>query len=293
MLITFGSAGEVLARSVAGTLGLPLLEPNRRVFPDGEQYIRVGSDVRGQDVAVFQSLAYDPDRLLIEYTLLVDALRGGGARSVVGVIPYLAYARQDSVFDPNEPVSAKLIPRIIESAGTDRLITIDMHLHRFKSPSDVFTVPALNLSAMPILAEQYRKLVHSSAATVVGPDLESGQWARVVAGLLDAPCMVLEKERLGDRDVRIRGELPLKGKAALVVDDIVSTGKTMIEVIRWLKQEGANRIDALVTHALLVEEAEEKMKNAGLDELICSDTVPGRQGTVSVASIIARALKKS
>jgi ribose-phosphate pyrophosphokinase len=167
-----------------------------------------------------------------------------------------------------------------------------MHLHRFKTPGDVFSVPALNLSAMPLLAKRYEKNAPPSAITVVGPDSESEQWVRTVARVLAAPCIVLEKERLGDRDVRIKGELHLKGKKALVVDDMVSTGKTLVEVIARLKQEGALRVDALVTHALLVEGAEKKMKRAGLDTLICSDSVPGREGRVSVAPIIAQALKK-
>jgi ribose-phosphate pyrophosphokinase len=290
MLVTSGSAGGELAKSVASILGLPLLATRRRTFPDGEQYLRVEGNVRGQDVAVFQSLAYRPDQLLIEYSLLVDALKGGGAASVIGVIPYLAYARQDEVFRPNEPLSARLIPRLIESAGTDRVITVDMHLHRFKAPGDVFRVPAQNLSAMPLLARHYGEHADASRVTVVGPDSESGQWARVVAEGLGASCIVLEKERLGDRDVRIKGKLPLKGRTALIVDDMVSTGKTMVEVIKRLKGEGAQRVDALVTHALLVEGAEKKMMDAGLSKLICSDTVPGGEGRVSIAPIIAQAL---
>jgi len=289
-LLTFGSAGESLARSVAALAGFPLLVPNRRTFPDEEQYLRIEGDAKGQDVAVFQSLAFKPDQLLMEYYMMVDALKGGGARSVVGVIPYLAYARQDQVFHPNEPLSARLVPRLIESAGTDRVITVDMHLHRFKEAGEVFRVPAQNLTAMPLLARHYREHGRASAITVVGPDSESEQWARVVAGELGAPCIVLEKERLGDREVKIRGELPLKGRTALVVDDMVSTGKTMVEVIARLKGEGARRVDALVSHALLVEGAEKRMKDAGLGELICSDTVPGAGARVSVAPLLAQAL---
>jgi len=289
-LITFGSAGEQLARSVAGILGLPILASSRRTFPDGEQYVRVEGGVKGHDVVVFQSLAYRPDQLLIEYCLLVDALKCGGARNVIGVIPYLAYARQDKIFKPNEPLSARLIPRLIESVGTDRVITVDMHLHRFKDPSNVFRVPTQNLSAMPLLARHYNARSQSPNVTVVGPDSESEQWARGVAAELETSYIILEKERLGDRDVRVKGELQLKGRIALVVDDMVSTGRTMVEVIARLKQEGAQRVDALVTHALLVEGAEKKMRGAGLSELIYSDTVPSCKAPVSVAPIIARAL---
>lgn len=269
---------------------IPLLPSSRRAFPDGEQYVRIDGDVKGHDVAVFQSLAYRPDPLLVEYSLLVDALKGGGARSVVGVFPYLAYARQDSVFHHNEPLSAKLIPRLIEAAGTDRVITVDMHLHRFTNPGEVFRVPVQNLSAMPLLARHYGEMVSPSAVTVVGPDAESGQWAKMVAGEMGAPYIVLEKERLGDRDVRVKGELALRGRTALLVDDMVSTGKTLVEVITRLRKNGVRRIDALVTHALLVEGAEEKMRGAGLCELICSDTVTGIGARVSVAPILAKAL---
>jgi ribose-phosphate pyrophosphokinase len=290
MLLTYGSAGGQLAKSVAGILGAPLLAACWRTFPDGEQYVRVEGEPKGEDVVVFQSLAYRPDHLLMEYFLLVDALKRGGARSVTGVIPYLAYARQDHIFFPNEPLSAKLVPRLIESVETDRIITVDMHLHRFKDPSHVFTVPAQNLSAMPLLAQYYRVNIGPTDLTVVGPDSESEQWARCVAEELGAPYMILEKERLGDRDVRVKGELQLKGKTALIVDDMVSTGKTMVEVIARLRLEGVKKVDALVTHALLVEGAKRKMQEAGLSELISSDTVPGGSAQVSIAPIIARAL---
>jgi ribose-phosphate pyrophosphokinase len=287
MILTFGSAGEQLARSISTIMGATLIIPERRTFPDGEQYMRIKGDVRGQHVAVFQSLAYKPDQLLFEYCLMVDALKGGGARSVIGVFPYLAYARQDQVFRANEPLSARLVPRLIESAGTDRVITVDMHLHRFKEHTEVFRVPAQNLSAMSLLARYYRDRAKTSAVIVIGPDSESEQWARVVSQELGAPCLILEKERLGDREVTVRGALPLEGRTALIVDDMVSTGKTMVEVISLLKKQGISKVDALVTHALLVEGASKRLKDAGLRELFYSDTIPGGEPSISVAPLIA------
>lgn len=292
MLVTFGSSGEVLARSVASILGLTLLTPERRSFPDGEQYVRIDGDIRGKDVAVFQTLALRPEQLLFEYSLLVDALKEGGARTVVGVIPYLAYARQDRVFRPNEPLSARLVPRLIEAAGTDRVVTVDMHLHRFREAREVFSIPAQNLTAMPLLASYYREHHGSSGITVVGPDSESEQWASLVATELGAPSIILEKERVGDREVKVSGDLSLRGRDALVVDDMVSTGGTMIEVIGRLRREGVRRVDALVSHALLVGDAAGGMKKAGLGELIATDTVPGSASRVSVAPLLAAALRK-
>jgi ribose-phosphate pyrophosphokinase len=292
LIITYGSAGEWLARATAKIAGLAVVDVNRRLFPDGEQYVKVLGDVEGQDVAIFQSMGLNPDLLFMEYSLIVDALKGAGCKSVTAVIPYLAYARQDHRFCKGEPLSAKIIAKLIESAGTDRLVTIDMHLHRFKEISEVFDIPATNLSAMPLLAEYYCRNYGAANTVVVGPDMESEQWAQTVAKSLSSRCHVLEKERLGDRDVRVSNTLSIRGNTAVLVDDMISTGKTLVEVILKLKSQGVERIDALVTHSLLVEGAYHKLKTAGMSELISTDTISGPQSFVSVAPILAIALKQ-
>jgi len=292
LLVTYGSSCEDMAKSIAKIAGSDLIKVDRRRFPDGEQYVKVLGNVSGEDVAVVQSLGMNPDALFIEYSLLVDALKGAGCRFVTAVIPYLAYARQDSRFHRGEPLSVKVITKFIESAGTDRLITVDMHLHRYKEIKEVFSIPAVNLSAMPLLAEYYRRNFGSQKTVVIGPDMESEQWAKAVAEKLSAEYMILEKERLGDRDVKVSGELSAKGSRAVLVDDIISSGKTLIEVISRLKAQGVSRIDALVTHALLVEDALSKLKKSGLSELISTDTVPNQCARVSIAPLIADALKK-
>lgn len=290
MLITYGSSCEDLAKSIAKIVGSELIKVDRRQFPDGEQYVKVLGNVSGEDVAVVQSLGINPAALFIEYSLLVDALKGAGCKHVIAVIPYLAYTRQDSRFHRGEPLSIKVIAKFIESAATDRLITVDMHLHRYKEIREVFSIPAVNLSAMPLLAEYYKKNFGSQKTVVVGPDIESEQWAKVVASRLSAPYAILEKERLGDRDVKVSGELGEKGRVVLV-DDIVSTGKTLVEAISRLKAQGVSRIDALTTHALLVEDALNKLRQAGLSELISTNTVPNQCACVSIAPLIAKALK--
>ena len=267
-----------------------MLDTSRRRFPDGEQYVRVDGGVRGEDVAVFQSLGLNPDSYLVEYALIVDALRGAGCRSVTAVVPYLAYARQDKRFRDGEPLSAKAFARLIERAGTDRIITVDMHLHRFSRISDVFDIPAENVSAMPLIAEHYAKAHRGESIVVVGPDMESEQWAKQVAATLSSRLYVLEKERLGDRDVRVSDVSFGKGSRALLVDDMISTGKTLMEVIAKLRLQGFSPIDAAATHSLLVEGAYERLKAAGMSELISTDTVPGPYSSVSVAPVLARAI---
>jgi len=291
LIITYGSSGESLARKIASISGMRIAETTRRRFPDGELYLRVEDDVSGEDAAVVQSLGLNPDALFMEYSLLVDALRGAGCRSVTGIIPYMAYARQDSRFRRGEPLSTKQLARLIESSGTDRLVTVDMHLHRLKDMGSIFRIPAANLSAMPLLADYYRRNYDLSRTVVVGPDSESEQWAKIIAEGTSVGYTILKKERLGDREVSISGSLPVEGRRVVLVDDMISTGRTLTETISKLRVRGVTGIDVLTTHALLVEGAYERLKDAGMSTLIATDTVPGPHSLVSVAPLIAKALE--
>jgi ribose-phosphate pyrophosphokinase len=293
LIIAFGSSGEHLARAVAKITRFSVTETEIRRFPDGELYVRVMGDASREDVAVFQSLGMRPDRLLMEYCLIADAVKGMGCKTVTAVIPYLAYARQDARFRSGEPLSIKLVARSLEGAGTDRLISVDVHLHRLRALKEVFTIPTLNLSAMPLLAEHYKTEFGVRNVIVVGPDSESEQWAKSVADVLSVEYVILKKERLGDRDVRVSGSVPVKGKRVVVVDDIISTGGTLAEVIRELRSRGAKRMDVLVTHALLTEGALPRLRKAGMSHLISTDSVPRSSSKVSLAPLIASALREA
>lgn len=292
MIIAFGSSGEHLARAVAKITRFSVTETETRRFPDGELYVRVMGDASREDVAVFQSLGMRPDRLLMEYCLIADAVKGMGCKTVTAVIPYLAYARQDARFRSGESLSIKLVARSLEGAGTDRLISVDAHLHRLRALKEVFTIPTLNLSAMPLLAEYYKTEFGVRNVIVVGPDSESEQWASTVAGTLSTEYSILNKERLGDRDVEISGSPSVRGKTVVLVDDIISTGKTLVGAIRKLRSKGAKRIDVLATHALLVEGALSLLRKAGMSHLVSTDTIPRSTSRVSVAPMIADALRE-
>ena len=292
LIIAFGSSGEHLARAVAKITRFSVTETETRRFPDGELYVRVMGDASREDVVVFQSLGMRPDRLLMEYCLIADAVKGMGCKTVTAVIPYLAYARQDARFRSGEPLSIKLVARSLEGAGTDRLISVDAHLHRLRALKEVFTIPTLNLSAMPLLAEYYKTEFGVRNVIVVGPDSESEQWASTVAGTLSTEYSILNKERLGDRDVEISGSPSVRGKTVVLVDDIISTGKTLVGAIRKLRSKGAKRIDVLTTHALLVEGALSLLRKAGMSHLVSTDTIPRSTSRVSVAPMIADALRE-
>ncbi len=286
-----------MAERVAKELGT---EPGRleiKRFPDGEKYLRVLDDVKGQDVAVIQSLYRTPDDYVFEFLLLADTLRDLGARSITGVAPYLAYARQDARFYPGEAISSLSLARFFQAAGMTSFLTVDTHLHRLEDVSGVFKIPARNLSAMPLLGKYALENFHPKNPVVIGPDEEADQWAGAVAKELDADHTVFHKKRIrpsGATSSKVEvdtGDVDLKGRDAVFADDIISTGGTIAEAAKACKKKGAKRIFALCTHPVLAAGALKRIKAAGVLKVIGTDTIPSPVSKVSVAPIIANALK--
>ena len=293
MIIIGGSTSEALASKVANELGVDAGALEVRRFPDGEKYLRVLSDVNGRSVAVIQSIHHTPDELLFEYLLLADTLKDLGAKKVVAFIPYFAYARQDERFKPGEALTFKTVTKLIESVGTDEIYTIDMHQHRVIKSADVFGIPSHNLSAMQLLADYVQKFGKLENPLVIGPDAEAEQWAKVAAERLNTDYDVFEKKRLGDAQVEIR---PRRSNASerdvLIVDDIISTGGTIAEAAKILQSQGARRIQVACTHPILAPGALAKIKEAGVLDVVATDTVPSPISHVTVAPLIAEHLKK-
>jgi len=291
-IILGGSSAQVLAIKIGRLLKASVLLPEIKRFPDGEKYVRITGDVNGKTVAVIQSFYHQPDEFLIEYFLMVDTLKDLGAKRVLGVVPYFAYARQDERFKPGEAVSFKIVTKLIEEVGTDEIYTVDTHLHRVEQLSEIFRIPAHNLTAVPLLAQYIKKNFELTNPIVIGPDEEAEQWAKVAAKELEAEYDVLEKERLGPSEVRIKTrELDVKNRDIVIVDDIISTGGTMVEAIKMLREHGAKNIIAACTHPILVQNALTKIYQAGALAVIGTDTVPSSISFVSVAPVIAEALR--
>ena len=292
MIIFGGSSCENLAEIVAGELGLKSGKVEIKRFPDGEKYIRVLSDVKDQHVFVIQSMHHTPDDFLFEYFLLVDALKDLGAKKVTSFIPYFAYARQDERFKPGEALSFKTVSRLIENVGTDEIFTIDMHQHRVLRSSDVFRIPSHNLSAMPLLANYVRKEGRLQNPLVIGPDSEAEQWAKLASETLGTDYDVFEKKRFAADKVEIRPRrATAKGRDILIVDDIISTGGTIIEASKILHSQGANQIEVACTHPILATDALSRIRGAGVLNVIGTDTVPGPISYVSVAPLIAEHIR--
>ncbi len=291
MLVVGGSASSYLARKVARAAGLSVVPVESKVFPDGERYVRVLGDVSGQRVALVQSMYRRPDEYLFEFILLARTLKDLGASEVIGVVPYFPYARQDARFNPGEAVSLEVVSRLVEFSGVDKLVTVDMHLHRYSSVEEVFRVPAVNVSAMPLLAEYASRAYNLSELVVIGPDEESRQWAEKAAAAIGCECDVLEKRRVSAEAVEmVPREVSVGGRDVLIVDDIISTGGTMAEAVKMVLRQGARRVVCACTHAILAGNALERVFQAGAYDLIATDTVPSPVSVVSVAELLARTL---
>lgn len=292
MLVYAGSASKYFGLKLARQLGAEYVCVETRKFPDGEIYVRVEKEPRGEAAVLVQSMYRAPNDYLVEYLFLSKTLKELGAREVVGVIPYFPYARQDARFKPGEAVSLTIVLELLEKMGTDRVVTVDMHLHRVQDVQVLTRVPFVNLSVMEEIGKYFKGKVGGNVV-VVGPDEEAEQWAKTVAKILGAPYTVLEKTRLGDTQVEVRaeGEVSLEERDVLIVDDIISTGGTIEAAVRRVKERGARKVYVACAHAILAQNAEYRVFHEGVEELVASDTVPSPYSVISAVPVVASYLR--
>ena len=291
--VTSGSPSKTLAWKVAEELSADYLDTEVKQFPDGETYVRFLGEVKEEKVVVIQSLGHQPNNYLVELFLMLDALKDLKAKQVVAVLPYFAYARQDERFKPGEAISLKTMSRLIEAAGADHIFTIDSHRHRVVDQDELTKVPLNDLTAMGELANYMATKHKMTNPAVIGPDAEAGAWAKTAAAALSVDYDALEKKRFDAETVEIKPRrLELKGRDVLIVDDIISTGNTIIKAIDVLKKNGAKDIYVACTHPLLVLNALIRIYQAGAVDVVGTDTVQSDISHVSVAPVIAKAVRK-
>jgi ribose-phosphate pyrophosphokinase len=275
----------VLARRMAGVAGVGARPVDVHRFPDGESLVRLRCDGE-REAVLFRSL-HHPNEKLIEVLLACDALRRGGVRRVALVAPYLPYMRQDVVFSAGEPISQRVIGALLGEAF-DQVLTVEAHLHRIRRLAEVVPCAARSVPAVAAIAEWVARF--GRRTLLVGPDAESAPWVGAVARRAGLPCVVAEKQRSGDRRVRVRlPPLPAAGRAVLL-DDIASSGATLAATARALRRAGIRRVDALVVHAIMAPGAAARLRRAGVRRLLSCDTVPHPTNAVSVAPLLAQAL---
>jgi ribose-phosphate pyrophosphokinase len=289
-----GSANPALSALISEKLDVALTDPRLRRFPDGEINVKIEDSMRGHDVFVIQPTSPPVNEHLFELFIILDALRRASAGRVTAVIPYYGYARKERKTQPREPITAKLVANFLTLAGADRLLLLDLHAEAIEG---FFDVPTDHLSPHRIFAE-YLKTLNLHHITIVAPDAGGGRRAEAVANDINAPIAFGYKRRAGDGEVEmiaVSGDV--KGRDCVVVEDIITTGGTIAKLATALRTQGANKVLVAATHPVLTGNAVERLRNADIDQVIVTDSIPippeklGPPLTVlSVAPLLAEAI---
>jgi len=293
MIISPGPASFVLGEAIAKELGLEPQLLSHRLFPDGETYIRFPESVKGEVVVLVQTTAPNPDRKLIQLLFMARTAKDLGASKIVAVIPYLAYARQDKRFLDGEALSFDIVLGLLESAGVNDTVLIDVHNETvLKVLREDHEMRVHNLTAIFHLAEYLKENSYRGAYSL-SPDLGRSELVEKVSKVMGGGFSFFMKVRdryTGKTTMKVKN-LDLEGKDVVIFDDIISSGGTMARAIQGLKEQGAGKVAAVCTHALPVPGANEKLKNAGADLIVATDSVESIYETVSVAKLVADFLK--
>jgi ribose-phosphate pyrophosphokinase len=297
LLLLSGTANPELSERIAREINMPLAEMQVTRFADGEYDVKIGESVRGKDVFVVQPTCHPVSDNLVQLFIILDALRRASASRVNAVIPYYGYARKEKKTQARDPISAKLMANIIELAGASRVITVDLHAEAIQG---FFDIPVDALTASKILARHARER-HGGDVVVVSPDTGGVARARGLARLLDAPIAIIDKRRPRDDDVEILNVIgDVEGKPCMVIDDLISTGSTLVGAAKALRANGATSVDVVATHGVLTNGALQRLLAAPIDEICITDTIPLHDGhsfddapklrVLSVAPLIAEAI---
>jgi len=280
---------EAMTRALAGKLDGEVGEMEMHAFPDGETYLRFPADPAGRAVALVCTLER-PNEKILPLLLAAATARELGAESIGLVAPYLAYMRQDRRFQPGEAVTSRPFARLL-SGAFDWLATTDPHLHRYAALGEIYTIPTRAVHAAPLISQWIRTQVERPL--IVGPDRESEQWVSAVAKAAGAPYAVLDKVRRGDREVEIsaRNLGDLAGRTPVLVDDIISSGRTMIEAVRLIVARGATAPVCVAIHGLFAENSDRLLAQAGA-RVVTSNSIPHASNAIDVAELLAGAVRE-
>ncbi len=297
MKLLTGNSNAALASAVAAYLDVELGKVDVGTFSDGEVNVEIRENVRGMDCFVVQSTSRPANTHLMELLILVDALRRSSARRITTVIPYYGYARQDRKVSPRVPITAKLVADVIEVAGTDRVLCIDLHAGQIQG---FFNIPVDNVYATPVLLPAIRERF-GNHLTIISPDAGGVERSRAYAKRLGAPLAIIDKRREAanvSQVMNIVGDV--SGRDCVIVDDIVDTAGTLCEAARALREAGASRVFGAITHPVLSGPAVERIEESPLEELIVADTIPlhaeaqksDKLHVVSVAPLLGEAIRR-
>jgi ribose-phosphate pyrophosphokinase len=291
-----GSAHPALGEAIASYLGVPLGRAHLARFSDGEVWFQIHDNVRGADVFVLQPTSTPVNENLVELLLMLDAFKRSSASRLTAVVPYYGYGRQDRKDKPRVPISAKLVADLLSTAGTDRVLTVDLHAAQIQG---FFDVPVDHLFAAPVIIEHIQRL-QLKDLTVISPDAGGVERARAYAKRLDASLAIVDKRRDQPNVAEVHHVIgEVEGRTALIVDDIVDTAGTLTKVAEAIQAAGAREVLASCTHPVLSGHAIERIEKSPLSKLIVTDSLPltpekracGKIMVLSIAELLARAIK--
>jgi ribose-phosphate pyrophosphokinase len=292
-----GSAHRGLSEEVSACLDIPLCEASITTFSDGETSVRVEENVRGSDVFVIQPTCTPVNHNIMELLIIMDALKRASAGRVTPVIPYYGYGRQDRKVQPRVPISSKLVADLLTVAGSDRILTVDLHAGQIQG---FFDIPVDHLYASPVIYD-YLKQCDFTDLVVVSPDAGGVERARAFAKRLDASLAIIDKRREKANVSEVMHVIgDVKGRDALLLDDMIDTAGTIVQGAAALKKQGAHKVLATCSHAVLSGPAIERINDSVLEEVIVTNTIPldtkkercKKLTVLSIASILAEAIKR-
>jgi ribose-phosphate pyrophosphokinase len=290
-----GQANSALSAEICKVLRIPLGRINLTKFSDGEHYCQILENVRGKDVFVIQSTCSPVDNNIMELLIMIDAFKRSSAARITAVMPYYGYARQDRKDKPRVPISSKLVADLLTAAGTHRLLTMDLHAGQIQG---FFNIPVDHLFAAPVLIDFIRKK-RMSDITFVSPDAGGVERARAFAKRLNADLAVIDKRRTSPNEAEVMHVIGnVKGRNVIICDDMIDTAGTLVHTIHAMRKQGARKVYACATHAVLSGPALDRLRTAPLDELIVTNTVPVDKSKalpnmriLSVAGLLAQAIR--
>jgi len=296
MKLISGTTHRSLSERIAENLGQPLADVRVTAFPDGETFVKINENIRGADVFIIQPTCPPTNHNIMELLIMVDAARRASAGRITAVIPFFGYARQDRKDQPRVPITAKLVANLLTSAGVSRVLTMDLHAPQIQG---FFDIPVDHLYAKPALIHYLRsaRIGEDGNLTVVSPDVGGVKMARSYADALGAELAIVAKHRISATRVEAMNVIgDVEGRDVLLVDDMTETAGTLCAAAEILKKQGARRIFAGVSHAVLGDMGRERIQNSAIEEVITTDSVPQAGGekvhAVGIAPLLGEAIRR-
>ena len=283
MKLLTGNSNKILSKNIAKYLKSKLVNSSLRKFADGEIYVEINENIRGNSIFIIQSISSPANDNLMELLLCIDALKRSSAKNITAVIPYFGYARQDRKVVPRTSISAKLVSNLITKAGADRIVTVDLHAGQIQG---FFDIPVDNLFATPIFARHIKKKIKSKKIICIAPDVGGTERARALGKLLNVGLAIVDKRRPKPGQSQVMNVIgDVKDKTCIIVDDIIDSGGTIVNAAKALKGRGAKEVYVYITHGVLSGDAVNKIKKSMIKNLVITDTIDNGEKTKHAKNI--------